>query len=251
MNKIKIAVLEDSQELLKDLIVELRATNMVDVVEYDTNSDTFIEKINNRNTEIDALILDIDLGGPITGLDIAHKFQLPTLFISGNTTKYNIELEDLDLENKYYVDKLRKPISTEKLKIKIERLVDCVRKNQEINFARLTFSDNVKNIIHIDTIVFLETETGNNGSSSNKIIYFTNRKPEKLIDFSYTKMEEKGLNSKTFITPNQSFRVNVNKIKKNSTQHIYVMAIDKNGMINEFEIKVSENYRANVKKILM
>ena len=80
--KFKVAILEDSKLLLKDLKQNLEATGLVEVVAWASSSDEFFTKLNDCRPE--AVLMDIDLAGEsITGIDIANKLQLPVLFVSG------------------------------------------------------------------------------------------------------------------------------------------------------------------------
>jgi len=96
MNPIKIAVLEDDQRFLKDLIDSLKKTKLVDDknIIYNQNSDDFIDEV--LKNEIDVLLLDIKLDGDIrNGIDVANILKKPTIFFTSARNEYTDKIEDL------------------------------------------------------------------------------------------------------------------------------------------------------------
>ena len=92
MTKIKIALLEDNKEQLKERRQILIDTGLADVAVWATSSGDFLNKIN--QTAVDALVVDIDLGGDsMNGLEVAFKLKLPVLFVSGHNA---INLKDIE-----------------------------------------------------------------------------------------------------------------------------------------------------------
>jgi len=243
--KLKVAVLEDSKTLLKDLIQILDETRLVDVVAWATNSDEFIEKV--KVTSPEALILDIDLSGDnMSGLDIAGKLKLPVLFVSGKIGDFYKNIEDLNLDSKAVIEHISKPITAEKLGKILQKFIDQINALNRMQFVYLDFPDSKRNKIAVDTIVYLGTDKNKGSESNNKEIYFSNRKSEILIDFSFTKMAEKGFGKNTFITIHKSFRVNVNRILsyKKHTHEIEVSVFTASGTSEIKLLPVSANYRS-------
>jgi len=249
MSKLKVAILEDSPMLLKSLEEDLAETQLVEVVVRATNSNEFLEKIN--TTKADALVLDIDLGGDsMTGLDIATNLKLPVLFVSGKTRDYYQGIEELNINSTIPVEHISKPITLDKLKKILPKFINEINAINRAKFIRLDFSDSKQNKIAIDTIVFIETETGNSGASNNKRIYFTDRNPETLFNFSLTKMEDKGFDKTQFIQIRSSHRVNADKIIRynNSTHEIEVEVFKSIGKTEIKKLPVSENFRKDVSR---
>ncbi len=246
MSKLKVAILEDSPMLLKSLEDDLEETQLVEVVVRATNSTEFLEKTN--STKPEALILDIDLlGDSMNGIDIANKLKLPVLFVSGKTKEFNLGIENLDMDTTNPVFRITKPITLSKLKMILPKLISAINAINKAQFVRLDFNDSKRNKIAIDTIVFIETETGNSGASNNKRIYFTDRKPETVIDFSFSKMEEKGFDKCKFIITHKSYRLNIDKCLKYNNDHIIsVEVMNENGKLEIKKIPVSENYRKSI-----
>lgn len=247
---LKVAILEDSEVLLKDLKEMLEDTGLVEVVAYATSSGEFMDKV--ERTHPEALFLDIDLGGDsMNGLDLANRLKLPVIFVSGHTQTFNNRIEELNINLPIPVHQITKPITAEKLNKILNKFILDINAYNRTRYVHLDFEESKKNRISIDRIVYLETETGISGTSNNKKIYFSDRKPEKLFNFSFNKMEEMGFDASIFITIHKSYRVNVDRILKyiNSSHEIVVEVLDPNGKRVTKNLPVSENYRKYVKKI--
>jgi len=249
MKKLKVAILEDNKELLKDLIENLKETNQVEVILFATNSSDFLEKI--KSNPVEALILDIDLAGDsMSGIDVANKLKLPVLFISGKSRDFIDRIEDLNLNHDFPIESIMKPTSQDKLNKILIKFINRINQAEKSAFVYLTFKGNRREKIDFNTIVYLESETGGSGESNNKKIYFTNRIPETLIDFSFRRMHEKGFDENVFKIPNQSYRVNISKIDRYNADHsIDVEAVtDTNRNTTTKRIKISDNYRSEFRK---
>lgn len=249
MSKLKVAILEDNQMLLKSLEEDLEETQLVDVIVIATNSKEFFEKL--KSHKVDALILDIDLAGDsMNGLDIANLLKLPVLFVSGKTIEFNSGIEELNLNLSIPVEHITKPITSSKLSKILPKFINEIKSINLAKFVRLDFKDRKQNKIPIDTIVYIETETGNSGASNNKRIYFTDRNHETLFNFSLSKMDELGFDKTQFIQIRSSHRVNVDKILSynNNSHEIEVEVFNS---ITKTEIKrlpVSENFRKDISR---
>lgn len=241
---LKVAVLEDNKDQLKARVQILNEAKIAEVVVWATNSEEFFIKL--KDNPVDALFLDIDLGGDNTdGLQIAHDLKLPVLFVSGNNASNIKEIESIQRDYDLIVYHITKPFSDENFIKVTTRFVREVKDSKSLEFVYLDFSETKKNKIKIDTIVYLESETGNSGKSNNKRIYFTNRESEKLIDFSFSKMESKGFNKNKFLTIHRSFIVNAKHIQshKKSSQEIEVKIFKSNGELQSKFLKTSDNFK--------
>jgi DNA-binding LytR/AlgR family response regulator len=235
--------------LLKSLEEDLTETQLVEVIVSATNSTEFLEKIN--TTKADALVLDIDLvGDSLTGLDIATNLKLPVLFVSGKTRDFYQGIEELNINSTIPVEHISKPITLDKLKKILPKFINEIHAMNRAKYILLDCCGIKQNKIAIDTIVFIETETGNSGASNNKRIYFTDRNPETLFNFSLTKMEEKGFDKMQFIQIRSSHRVNADKILRynNSTHEIEVEVFKTIGKTEIKKLPVSENFRKDVSR---
>ncbi len=247
MSKIKVAILEDSKHLLKELKQNLDKTQLVDVVVWALNSDEFFEK--RKGEIIEALILDIDINGDsMTGIDIANNQKLPVLFVSGKTKEFYEKIEDLNLNSDKIIEHISKPITIGKLNKILPKFIAQINAANSTKFVFLNLKDietgeNAKRVkIEINDIVYIGTDKKMGAESNNKVIYFTNRKPALLVDFSFTKMEEIGLPLNTFIKTHKSFRVNETKIEEyDKTDHTIKVKI--HNELKLIKIPVSDNYR--------
>jgi len=248
MSKLKVAILEDSPHLLKDLKESLEETTLVEVVAYGTTSNEFLDKVKTAKPE--ALLLDIDLGGDsMNGLDIATKLKLPVLFVSGKTIEFNHGIEELNMNSPIPVQHISKPITSEKLKKILPKFINEINATNKAMFVHLNIGDSKRNKISVDTIVFIETDTGKSGEGNNKRIYFTDRKPETLFNFSLSKIEEKGFDKTQFIKIRSSHRVNADKIiRYNNNHEIEVEAMNEKTKLEIMKLKVSEDFRKDVSR---
>lgn len=243
--KLKIAILEDNPSLLKDHKQNLEATDLVDVVAFATNSTDFLN--NEKTSKADALLLDIDLGGGsnMNGLEVAYKLKLPVLFVSGHNAANLKEIEKLESEFDLIVDHITKPFTEKEFIKKATKFLNEVLESIESIFIVLDFEEDKFCKVPIDTIVYLESDTGKSGASNNKRIYFTDKKPQLLFDFSFSKMTEKGFNKNQFLTVHRSYVVNEKHIKsyKKATHEIEVEVFTSAGKKELIRIKVSENFK--------
>lgn len=248
MTKLKVAILEDNPHLLKDLKESLEETALVAVVAYATSAVEFLDKVKTGNPE--ALLLDIDLGGDsMNGLDIAMKLKLPVLFVSGKTKDFNYGIEELNMNLSIPVHHISKPITAEKLKKILPKFINEINTINKAKFVYLDFKNSKRNKVPVDTIVFIATDTGGSGESNNKRIYFTNRKPETLYNFTLSRIEDKGFDKKQFIKIRSSHRVNADKILKYNRNHkIEVEAMNESGKLEYMKLSVSVNYRKDVSR---
>lgn len=249
MPSLKIALLEDNKAQLKERKTLIEENNLAQVTIWATHSTDFLEKV--RMEKPDVLMLDIDLGNEsLSGIEVASKLKLPVLFVSQYNDKNLKEIEALNLESDFPVDHLSKSFNDEALIKKMTRFLTEVSEYLNSKVVYLDFKFDKRNKISVDSIVCIESETGSSGESNNKRIYFSNRRPETLCDFSFTKMNEYGIDSHIFITTHRSFRVNASKIGRyNSTDHfVEVEVFNDLGNIEKKQIPVSENYRKDVRK---
>ena len=254
MTKLKVAILEDNKMLLKELKQDLEETNFVDVIIWATNSDDFFEKI--KGKDIEALVLDIDISGDsLTGIDIANHLKLPVLFVSGKTKDFFESIESLNLNSEKIIEHISKPITSEKLNKILPKFITQIKANNSSKYIFLNLRNidtgerTLRNKITIDNIVYLGTDKNLGSESNNKVIYFKDRIPELLIDFTYARMEEIGLSSSTFITTHKSFRVNEKYIElyDNKHNHVQVTICNTNKKLEKAFIPVSENYQKSVR----
>lgn len=244
----KIALLEDNIEFLLDRIRNLESIEQVKVVAHATNSEKFLELV--KQTKPDAIQVDIELkNDSMSGLDIAYKLNLPVLFVSSENAKHIKDIEHLRIEQDIVVDHITKPF-TENAYIKgVHRFIKdlYIRNASEFKIN----SNHTGTGIPYDSIVFLTSDKMEGSESNNKMIYFNNQPPKKLVDFSFTKMSEKGFQTSHFITIHRSFRVNIKHIKKYDHLKfvVEVEAYSSKGKLELKKLPVSENFRPAIRKL--
>jgi len=250
MDKLKVALLEDNKDQLKNRKLNLEENGLAKVVVWSTNSSEFIEKVNSEKP--DALLLDIDLGNDsMTGLDVAYKLKLPVLFVSGHNADKLKDIESLQREFDLPVAHITKPIIDKDFIKTATSFLKEVSDRLKASFVILDLKGNGKKKIPVANIVYLETETGGSGASNNKRIYFTDQKPETLIDFSFSKMESFGFDCKVFVQTHKSYRVNAEKIIIYNNNHtVDVEVMNQNGKNEIKQIPVSDNYQKPIKILL-
>jgi CheY-like chemotaxis protein len=250
MSEIKAALLDDNKEQLELNQQMLEKFGLVSVVSCCTSSQAFLVEVKNSQPEI--LFLDLNLGDSyMTGMEVAFQLKIPVLFVSSNTAQYIKEIEKLKRDYDVCVDHITKPFTEQEFIKTTQRFLKEVELFKKEEFIHLDFGATKRNKIAINSIVYLSTDKKNGAESNNKQIHFTNRKAENLIDFSFSKMEEKGLLKSHFITIHKSFRVNSKHIKAyhKSTESIEVEIFNAQGKLESKLLQVSENYQPLVKQL--
>ena len=251
MHKLKAALLDDNKEQLLKHKQLLEQSGMVSVVTDCFSAETFMQQI--KDTKPEVLFLDLNLGDSyMTGMEVAFEVKLPVLFVSSNNAQYVKDMEVLKREYDLCVDHITKPFTEKEFLKTTERFLTEVAFFSNRQQVYLDFGAAKRNKIALDHIVYLSSDKANGAESNNKQIHFINRKAENLIDFSFTRMEEKGMLKSQFITIHKSFRVNVNHIKSyhKKTEWIEVEVFTSLGKLETKQLPVSENYQAELKKII-
>ena len=245
MSKIGIAVVEDEQLYLDDRcenLAELKDECDIEVVIKAHDAEEFFAAYNKNPDQVDALILDIDLTGSYTGLQIAEKVKKPSLFVSGYNAKYLNSIEDLSDRVKIVMH-LTKPVSDGKFKNKVRDFCNEIRMHQ-FNNQMLTFKKETGFVkIPASDIVFLESVPD---GTNNKMIYFKTEEPIKLSDFSFSKIAEWSLRTVAIVQINKGCYVNKEHIECKMQNEIEVHCME-NGKKVSRTLKVSPNYVKNIR----
>lgn len=252
MKKLGVAILDDSLELLRMLRDQLKETGMVEVLVTATESSDFIQKVRLTNN-IDLLVLDIELlGDSMSGLDVAKILKMPVLFISGKTRENLTSIEYLPLDDDIVVEHLTKPVPTEKLNKMLPKIAERILQSRMASQVTLKLERGSSLTVPTDAIVYVSSAPGLAGRSNNKLVHFIDRKPVQLIDISFKDIESLGLVKHQFIVIGQSYRVNVKwSLGYDHSEHtVAVRAMNENGVVEEVSLKVSDNYRVEVRKRL-
>ena len=251
MSKPIAALLDDNKEQLLKNQQMLEKEGLVTVVSACISAQSFLEDIKHSNPEV--LFLDLNLGDSyMTGMEVAFQLKLPVLFASSNTAQYIKEMETLKRDHNLCVEHITKPFTEQEFIKTTQRFLKEIDFFKKESHIQLDFGTSKRNKIAMESIVYLSTDKASGAESNNKQIHFTNRKTENLIDFSFSKMEEKGFLKSQFVTIHKSFRVNKNHIKAyhHKTESIEIQVFTANGKLETKSLQVSENYQAEIKKIL-
>ena len=249
MSPLKVAILEDNPLLLKDLKMQLENTGLVTVIAHNTDPNKFIDKI--KESKPEALVLDIEINGAnINGIDIANRFDLHVLFASGKTKNYIENIEELNLNSKQIIEHVSKPIRQDKLEKILPKFISQIHALQKSQYIYLKINK-YEEKIEFDDIVFLDSDKKYNSKSNNKRIYFRNRKPETLIDFSFSGMKEKGFDKKKFMRIHKSYVVNVSLLEPNDLiKNKLSVTFMENDKKVEKELTVSKENITDLNKLL-
>lgn len=244
----RIALLEDNAKQLEKLESYLSTIPNVEIVLKSKTSDHFFEEIELAHPDI--LVADLDLGNDsMTGMEVAQEIKIPVFFASINTADYVENMEAMKRDAEICVDHITKPFTESQFIKSFKRFLQEVSFFNSLQYVYLDFNKTKKNAIPIQEIVYLCADKMAGSESNNKQIHFINRKAENLIDFSFSKMEDKGLLKSQFLTTHKSFRVNRKYIKcyHKKTETIEITIFDGSGKTKSLHLPVSENYQKVIK----
>lgn len=249
---LKLALLEDSVVLLKDLQSHIEENHLGSVVFSSTNSVDFIEKMKSQSSKIDALILDIDLAGDsMSGIDVANCVSdKPILFITGKTRDYIDQIETLKFKKEVPVEFMTKPLNVEKLINlfgKFEKSIAAFKKANKLNLKVMHQRNGEIEQGNIMFIKSIEKSESNNKS----VQLFNDEIPLEMSHISLGKFFELGLSEELFIQTSQSCIVNKSILKsldlrRDKSEYPFNQII--NGKDKNFKIEVTEKYWSNPKR---
>lgn len=202
MKLFKLAVLEDEQDFLTELVRNLREIETINVVAYEQTAMNFIQKV--RETQPDILLLDIYLKNEsTTGINVAELFQLPVLFLSSERKNFLESIDNLKFENKFPVEEIGKTFDTVKLNSILKGFFPRVinhQKNQKVKVKPIG-EDEI--LISPTEVSFILAENGNHK------IYFTNRKPILIADKTFDFFNQNGFPEDKFYLFKRSYLLNI------------------------------------------
>ncbi len=256
MKKLKVAILEDDKELLKDLKRSLEKTELVEVIIWASKSEEFLSKMNENHkagNPPEAMILDIDLlEDSMSGIDIANKIKLPVLFVSGKVRDFYNDIETLNLSSQDSIEFITKPITVEKLNKMLPKFISEIELRNGSKLALIKKTVVLKlhiegtKKINVEDIVF-STSVGQ--ESGNKLFYFVSRTPTIIIDFSNRQIARYGLDENDFVRISNQEIVNKSNAKYNRIKkcvQVEVMNIKSESEVRF--LKVSEDFESKVRK---
>jgi chemotaxis response regulator CheB len=241
MNKFKVAVLEDDQNFLKELVDNLRRTDLVEVIVKERGSSEFIESV--RLKSPDALLLDIALvGDTLNGIDVANLLKLPVLFLSSHRRDYLEAIDNLKLLGTFPVEEIGKTPDTEKLKTILKTFIPRVRDYQKTLKVKIKPKGEHEISINPRDVAFIESVK----DKGNHYIKFINRKPIETADTNFDWFRQNGFPEQNFYRFGKPYLINITLGEyKDGTIVIYHM--DDHGKTVPYPIKVPIDKRKEVK----
>ncbi len=242
MSLLKVAVLEDDQLFLKDLIDSLKRTKLVEVVVEAKDSDTFIKEV--KGNEVDAVFLDIKLyNEQRNGIVVAEILKKPTIFFTSARSEYSDKIEALKtLKDFPPVEEFNKSPDVERLKTILEKFIPRVRDYQKENKifqsknSLFVKTENAKREqFFLDTISLITSQDIED--ARDKLIYLLDGTTIKAKNITIEDL----LNElpETFIQVNKSSILNTScEIQLTDKETIKLKAIKK-------EISISDKYADN------
>jgi DNA-binding LytR/AlgR family response regulator len=243
----KVAILEDDPYQLKDLKETLTGIPKLKVTCWATGSIDFIKCV--EADLPDFIIVDINLNGdPSSGILVANRLKLPVIFASGNNAAYLKDIETLKRDHDLLVEHITKPIREYDLMKTVSQFMRDLELRRSKAHIWLKLGDMREKIDQTD-IIYIGTDKSLGSESNNKVIYFKNRKPGVLIDFSFVKMAQTGFDISLFKQIHKSFIVNKEEIvsfdSHSKTVHLKIQ--NESGLITEISLPVSDNYKQHLR----
>lgn len=248
MTKLRVAVLEDDEQVLDQLVRWLKGMENVEVV---TATDDVIEfKSRVRTKAPDALLLDIEVKtDKRAGLDLAEEFAIPVLFTSAHTREHLDTIEQIQRIREHVpVEHLTKTYDETGLKQAVSRLMRLIHALGLDKPIPIRLKRNGEEIfVPPDRIVFIEVHPdAKEAASQNKRIHFTDRPPETLANITLEKMVGTTLPDRVFVQISSKCVVNRRCIIQKGTDGLKVEAIDESGKLVRHLLKVTDTYRGRL-----
>jgi DNA-binding LytR/AlgR family response regulator len=253
MNQLlKLALLEDSAFLLKDLKNTIEEHHLGEVVLMASNSIDFFRQFEEAVIKPDALILDIDLSGDsMKGTDIANLLDLPVFFITGKTREYVDQIETLRYRKEVPIEFMTKPVATEKLVKLFKRFEKSVIAHKLVpDNLELKVLDGRIGQLKQDKIVFIKS-TQNSESNNKEIQLNDDLKTYKVSHTPMKRFFELGLSKEKFIQTSQSYIVNRQYLKTldiTRDKSKYTLPYMVNGVEKTEKIEITDKYWSELNK---
>ncbi len=250
-DKLRVALLEDSQLLLKDHVQKIKKHDLAEVRIKSTNAEDFLNKFEEKKNYIDALVLDIDLiGESLNGIDIAKQLDLPVLFITGKTRDFIGQIEELRIYNEEPIEFLTKPVSDDKLIRIFEKFEQQIKYTQKSTYLELPFKDTYTHKIEQKNIVLIRSKEGAE-NNEKEVITTKDDKPLEVSNKSMKEFFTSGLSKDQFEKVSQSFIINKDYLDIKKIQpgdKFYTIHYEQNNHSKELEIELTRKYLNQIKK---
>lgn len=244
MTKLRVAVLEDDEEVLGQLLRWMKGIDSVEVVTAVEDVVKFKERV--RAKAPDALLLDIEIRGDRhAGLDMAREFALPVLFISGKTREDLFDIERIQLlRDDLPVEHLTKPYDEIDLRRAVNKLVKLVDATRVPTTVDLRLQTRERLHVRLEEIVSIESPEGDTHGHNDRIVYFTERRPVIVPKLSMTDaaLEADGFPKGAMLKISKFSLVNPSRITRWSKATVWVECMLKDGKRGQRELEVGAVY---------
>jgi hypothetical protein len=203
MERIKVAVLEDHKEFLKEMLDNLKRTGLVDVVVAEQASEPFIQRV--REEKVEILLLDIRLAGETaTGVDVAKMLKLPVIFMSGARSEFLDSIDSLKISKTFPpVEEVGKIPNADELEVLIKKFIPRLREYQKSVRVKVKPINSDEEYINPNEVSFILASNGNH------ILYFTHRNSIEVADRSFNHFIENGFSASRFYLFGRNYLLNI------------------------------------------
>lgn len=213
MTSIKILIVEDEPIIAADLSLQLKNAGM-DVLDAVEDGQSAIDLI--THTIPDVIIMDINLYGPLDGIDVSNQINklhnIPIIFLTSNTDTNTFQRAKLTYPHAF----LSKPFRINDVLHAIELALDQVSDNDKTEYLEdrvfIRNKNSLEKVMH-SQILYIMAD-----GAYSKII--TSQK-EYVLSQTLKKTEDKVL-SKRFIRVHRSYIVNVQNVDRISEGFLYI-----------------------------
>lgn len=247
-------IVDDEIPARKELLYILTDIQGIEVVGEASHGKEAIEL--NRQLKPDIMFLDIQMP-QMSGIDVARQLMeeehVPTIIFITAYDEFAIEAFDVNA-----VDYLLKPVSEEKLKNRLKRIIDMDKKDDSIDYnkigdiiKKLKFdikgNSNIISLNHNNKLIPIEMKDIIYATIEDKSTIIITKKGRFETNCTLNRLLEK-LDSSIFFRSHKSYIVNLKDIESvepwfNSTYNINLKSHDE-------IIPVSRNYAKEFKKIM-
>ncbi len=242
MTLLKVAILEDDKEFLKEMIDNLKRTGLVKIVVSERKSEEFIGKV--KVEKPDLLLLDIVLNNDIRdGFDVFLILKIPCIFLTGKKSKFFEKIDTLK-QNKNFppVDVFGKIPDQETLHTIITKFKPSLKDFQKSQKIEIKPKGESVQTINPNEVSFILASDGDH------TIYFSNEKPIEVADKSFKYFMSNGFPESTFTKIKRNYLLNNEKTVLESKKLCIKYCYDQNTIKTE-KIDVS-NYSSKELKEL-
>lgn len=259
MTKLRVAVLEDDEEVLDRLVRMLKSHPSVEVVASSDRPDEFEDRVRSRAPQ--ALLLDIEIhGDKSAGLAMARMFKLPVLFISGRTQEDLRQIEELKrARSDMPVEPLTKPFDADTLKRAIDQFIRVYDAMAKPPVVLLRDERGDGRPIRLAEIVLIRVpgsekepnkrsdEEIAHSKGQNREVLFTSDPPMIATNVTMERLENFGFPKNSVIPISRSAYVNPDRVVKFNGTHIVFEYMGRHGSRIKETMKVAEGRLRDLK----